>query len=326
MIDLTTTTAANSTNTNTSSSATASDSRLPADNLWSSMIRNVLCFIADNPNFSAAGLSVLSEMLPLPLPVRTKSPPTKSEISSLLTCRKLWSVHLLPCESELQELIKRLCVSSDRSLCHLLRKVCIQLADLSSYTACLVVRSILSVLLLARPATAAAAVETTTDDFIFLRAPLTLLENLSNVPVIKTALIQSTTESFSSDLLVLLWKAFGDLLRTDSTSTYHQCQQQSVLNIIRDLCDSDIYLYSPLSTTSPPGETTVVSQLFYAHLSNSLPPKDTLCSIYQSIMDRSCDWNYEKKRLTTAIVVDRRILIVLLMPRPIRIKPNTVKK
>ena len=123
-----------------------------ARSLWTQMIQEILKYIHScaGPAAFITGLQVLNEMLPLPLPLTvdsSKSPQRGGKLSAddyqeMLNARKLWSVHLHTLGPHIHEVVTRLCCSGSQLL-QLLRKVCVQIADLSPATALVVARSAL---------------------------------------------------------------------------------------------------------------------------------------------------------------------------------------
>lgn len=111
--------------------------------LWTLMMSEVLKYITTNAHTFMSGLRMLSELLPLPLPVQTRTPLPAVEIASAMNSRKLWCAHLHSLSSTISDLISTLCGSACPALLQLLRRVCVQLADLAAPTALVVARSVL---------------------------------------------------------------------------------------------------------------------------------------------------------------------------------------
>lgn len=123
--------------------------------IWTQMIGEVTKHILNGPHTFISGLLVFSELLPLPLPVLTKSPLSEAEVTRLITERQLWSAHLHPKSVILTEMIQTICTSSYPELLNILRRVCVQLADLAPNMSLLVVKAIVDLLLIDSPPSSA---------------------------------------------------------------------------------------------------------------------------------------------------------------------------
>lgn len=129
------------------SSTPSSETEALNKSLWTMMMSEVVKFVTTGPYTFVPGLLVLSELLPLPLPVQTRTPLPENEILRAVNGRKLWSAHLHSLGSGLQELIATMSGSSFQPLLQLLRRVCVQLADLAAPTALIVSRGVLDTVL-----------------------------------------------------------------------------------------------------------------------------------------------------------------------------------
>lgn len=129
------------------SSIPSSETEALNKSLWTMMMSEVVKYVTTGPHTFVPGLLVLSELLPLPLPVQTRSPLPENEIVRAVNGRKLWSAHLHSLGSGLQELIATMSGSSFQPLLQLLRRVCVQLADLAAPTALIVSRGVLDTVL-----------------------------------------------------------------------------------------------------------------------------------------------------------------------------------
>ena len=101
--------------------------------MWQKMIAEVIKYTLGAPHTYLTGLRIFSELLPLPLPIQTKFPLSKEENETAENIRRLWSVRVYACETLVKEMVIKLggIGASCSSLVHLLRRVCVQLADLS---------------------------------------------------------------------------------------------------------------------------------------------------------------------------------------------------
>ncbi|XP_016340751.1 protein virilizer homolog [Sinocyclocheilus anshuiensis] len=114
-----------------------------AGNSWSLMLREVLNSTLAAPENIYSSLSLLSELLPLPLPMQTTQALSVQDIGVAMNTRKLWSVHLHAQARVLQEVLRCVCVNSCPPLLSMFRRVCVQLCDLAAPTATLVMRTLL---------------------------------------------------------------------------------------------------------------------------------------------------------------------------------------
>lgn len=111
--------------------------------LWSQMLGEIFKYIIDGgPYTIMPGLSLLMQLLPIPLPIPTKRPLTTTEQSRVVMERQKWSAHLHPQSVQISEIIKSLCVSSYVPLLDLLARVIGQLADLAPNISLLVTKAI----------------------------------------------------------------------------------------------------------------------------------------------------------------------------------------
>lgn len=110
--------------------------------LWTQMIAEVLKYIVSGPCTFVPGLKLLSQLLPIPLPMLTKRALTVNEQARIVTERQMWSAHLHPKSVEIAEMIQSLCVSSYPPLLDLLAHVIAQLADLAPNMALLTTKAV----------------------------------------------------------------------------------------------------------------------------------------------------------------------------------------
>ncbi|MEQ2189031.1 hypothetical protein GOODEAATRI_021002 [Goodea atripinnis] len=145
-----------------------------ASNTWSLMLKEVLNSLLKAPEGLFSGLTLLSELLPLPLPMQSTQVTHSSlfithfsqrlftckltsqylfpqvlsvqDVAIALNTRKLWSMHIRVQWKVLSEVLRCVCSTSCPPLLTMLRRVCVQLADLSSPTATLVMKTVLELL------------------------------------------------------------------------------------------------------------------------------------------------------------------------------------
>jgi len=72
------------------------------------MIRSLLEFTISLPCNYLGGILLLSELLPLPLPVQCREELAEFEVRMMVNARTLWSAHLLPVSDMLEKVISTL--------------------------------------------------------------------------------------------------------------------------------------------------------------------------------------------------------------------------
>ncbi|GIY03657.1 protein virilizer homolog [Caerostris extrusa] len=256
--------------------------------LWTEMVQEILKFIRLSPSNFVTGLTVFSELLPLPLPLQTREPLDEDEIIKMINYRKLWSAHLHSLSGTIQEVIVSLAATSCHSLQQLLRRVCVQLADLAAPTALFIVRAVLDALL----------------DTLLLPSP-DQKENLDpvssgchdRVPVLRTP--TSTTAriltlvaylvshvSFKVPLMHVLkgsvkadekyadvFPLMLELFNTPSEKSFVIQAQECIVSILQSLCDPDISFIT-FDSGAPVNEV----------LSSSLPSKEHMVLICSALI------------------------------------------
>lgn len=110
--------------------------------LWTLMIGELLKYVVTGPYCFIPGLSVFSELLPLPLPIPTKEPFDEKEVSQLITERQMWSAHLHSQSNAITEMIQTTCLSSNAEILIILCRVALQLSDLAPNMTLLVSKAI----------------------------------------------------------------------------------------------------------------------------------------------------------------------------------------
>lgn len=105
---------------------------------WTSLCSEVINYTMTAPHTFVPGLLVFSELLPLPLPMQTKIAPTEQELADASNERRMWSAHLHALGNDLTDMIQAICTSTYRPVVHMLRRVCVQIADLAPNTAAVV--------------------------------------------------------------------------------------------------------------------------------------------------------------------------------------------
>ncbi|KAF5276514.1 hypothetical protein FQA39_LY06583 [Lamprigera yunnana] len=240
--------------------------------LWSQMCGEVIKYLNSAPYTFLSGLLIFSELLPLPLPLQTREPLSTEEVAWAVNLRKLWAAHLHSYSGNIQEVINRMCTSTHPPLLNLLRKVCIQLADLAANSATMIAKGILD------------TVHMELNDTDNPNQPcsgniarlLNFLACLVTHNSLKCAVLQliqagSLHASKNDEKYCSLIPAFAKILTLNSHVNSHVQAQECVLSIIQSLCDTEISYGSEL-----------VPDIY---LSNSLPAKDTLLSFIAMMFD-----------------------------------------
>uniref|UniRef100_A0A3Q2ZQP3 Vir like m6A methyltransferase associated n=1 Tax=Kryptolebias marmoratus TaxID=37003 RepID=A0A3Q2ZQP3_KRYMA len=245
-----------------------------ASNTWSLMLKEVLSSLLKAPEGLFSGLTLLSELLPLPLPMQSTQVLSVQDVAIALNTRKLWSMHIRAQWKVLSEVLSCVCSTSCPPLLTMLRRVCIQLADLSSITATLVMKAVLELLLEElQPA------EGKIVCWGQVSRLLSLMDTLASQRACKSAALHLLSGSVSGDeQLADLFPLLLSLLVPPADHSLQQ-QQCSVLvgSVLQSLCDQDISLVVP-----PPGESCVSEA---EQLANALPGREMLSSVCNSLLE-----------------------------------------
>ncbi|XP_052758960.1 protein virilizer [Galleria mellonella] len=226
---------------------------------WTSLCSEVISYTMTAPYTFVPGLLVFSELLPLPLPMQSKTPPTERELADASNERRLWSAHLHALGNDLTDMIQIICMSTYRPVVHMLRRVCVQIADLAPNTAAIVAKAAVGAvtreLKPGEPATASCA-----------RVLGFLACLVSHAPV-KCAVLHTMNNGGprSADVQT----ALCGVLSLVNACNEHAAAQEFAAHALAAFCDAEITL-TPLSAA-----TDVL-------LANSLPNKDALASFLDS--------------------------------------------
>uniref|UniRef100_A0A3P8P3E8 Virilizer N-terminal domain-containing protein n=1 Tax=Astatotilapia calliptera TaxID=8154 RepID=A0A3P8P3E8_ASTCA len=240
-----------------------------ASNTWSLMLKEVLSSLLKASEGLFSGLTLLSELLPLPLPMHSTQVTSVQDVAVALNTRKLWSMHIRAQWKVFSEAFKCVCTTTCPPLLAILRRVCVQLADLSSPTATHIMKTLLELLLEELQPVSWAQV---------LRL-LSLMDTLVSQRACKSATLHLLSGSVSGDeQLADLFPLLLSLLVPPTDHSIHQ-QQCSVLvgTILQSLCDQDISL-----VVSPPGESCVSEA---EQLANALPGREMMSSVCSSLLE-----------------------------------------
>uniref|UniRef100_A0A3Q1CQW7 Virilizer N-terminal domain-containing protein n=1 Tax=Amphiprion ocellaris TaxID=80972 RepID=A0A3Q1CQW7_AMPOC len=245
-----------------------------ASNTWSLMLKEVLSSLLKAPEGLFSGLTLLSELLPLPLPMQSTQVISVQDVAVALNTRKLWSMHIRAQWKVFSEALRCVCATSCPPLLAMLRRVCVQLADLSSPTATLIMKTLLELLL--EELQPAEGKGVCWGQVLRL---LSLMDALVSQRACKSATLHLLSGSISGD--EQLADLFPLLLSLLVPPTDHSLQQQqcSVLvgTILQSLCDQDISLVVP-----PPGEGCLSEA---EQLANALPGREMMSSVCTSLME-----------------------------------------
>ncbi|XP_005158092.1 protein virilizer homolog isoform X2 [Danio rerio] len=249
-----------------------------AGNSWSLMLKEVLNSILAAPENIYSSLSLLSELLPLPLPMQTTQALSVQDIGVAMNTRKLWSVHLHAQARVLQEVLRCACVSSCPPLFSMLRRVCVQLCDLAAPTATLVMRTLLEQLQEEMQQEAAGS---------RLIRVLALLDSLASQRACKVAMLALLSGSARSDtrsegkvedkLSDILPSLLAMLVLPADVGLSAQQNAELMASILQSLCDQDVSL-----VVSGSGEASVSEAEL---LANALPTKEMMTSICEGMLD-----------------------------------------
>ncbi|XP_024122947.1 protein virilizer homolog isoform X3 [Oryzias melastigma] len=245
-----------------------------ASNTWSLMLKEVLGSLLKAPEGLFSGLTLLSELLPLPLPMQSTQAISVQDVAIALNTRKLWSMHIRAQWKSLSEVLKCVCTTSCPPLLAMLRRVSVQLADLSSPTATLIMKTLLEMLQEElQPA------EGKTVCWGQVLRLLSLMDALVSQRACKSATLHLLSGSVSGD--EQLADVFPLLLSLVVPPAGHSLPQQqcSVLvgTIFQSLCDQDISL-----VVSPPGEGCLSEVEL---LANALPGREMMSSVCTSLLE-----------------------------------------
>ncbi|QQP48941.1 Uncharacterized protein FKW44_009421, partial [Caligus rogercresseyi] len=161
-----------------------------ADSLWKKTVKEIMDFSISAPQHYVPGLRVLSEILPLPLPIMCATALDSLDSQSAIHLRKLWSGHLFPLEASLSELVAMMSACVSPKLLRLLKRVLIQISDLSYHSSTMVSRALLD------------SLRKNEEDSPSLRCSLAFLADILDNGAIKSSFLSLTLEdSFIYDTL-----------------------------------------------------------------------------------------------------------------------------
>ncbi|XP_031692504.1 protein virilizer homolog isoform X3 [Oncorhynchus kisutch] len=243
-------------------------------NTWSLMLKEVLGSLLKAPEGLFSGLTLLSELLPLPLPMQSTQVISVQDVAVALNTRKLWSMHLRVQWGVFADALGCVCGTSCPPLLAMLRRVCVQLADLSSPTATLIMKTLLEFLL-----GELQPVEGKSPGWGQVLRLLSLFDTLVSQRACKIATLHLLSGSAPGD--EPLADIFPLLLSLLVPVADHALPQQHcaelVGTVLQSLCDQDISLVVP-----HPGEGCVSEA---EQLANALPGREMISSVCDSLME-----------------------------------------
>ncbi|KAK7886771.1 hypothetical protein WMY93_026392 [Mugilogobius chulae] len=244
-----------------------------ASNTWSLMLKEVISSLLKAPEGLFSGLTLLSELLPLPLPMQSTQGISVQDVAVALNTRKLWSMHLRAKWKEFSEVFTCVSPTTCPPLLAMLRRVCVQMADLSSTTAILIMKTVLEQLLEELQPSEGKSV-----CWAQVARLLSLMDALVSQRACKSAALHLLSGSASGEEpLAELFPALLSLLSPPSDQTLQQQCSDLVGTIIQSLCDQDIAL-----VVSAPGEGCVSE---VEQLANSLPGREMISSVCNALLD-----------------------------------------
>ena len=287
--------------------------------MWQKMIAEMIRYTLSAPHTYLAGLRIFSEVLPVPLPIPTKIPFSHEESDKVENIRRLWSVRVYGCETLVKEMVIKLggIGASCSTLGHLLRRVCVQLADLSPPTAKIITEALIDGITLyhdnrircqptLQTADPSQLSESLVKEKINLCAPetsriLNLLMWLVSNGSVKAAFIEVTSNSNSSELgdsrspyegflsvLMQMLNTFPSKSEAKDRQALlsHALSQEYILGIVQMLLDPEISLL-------PIVQDQEVSTISEKHLANSLPPHDQYVECLKGLFEHISAENIE---------------------------------
>nr|XP_023012377.1 protein virilizer [Leptinotarsa decemlineata] len=243
--------------------------------LWTQMCGEVIKFVTFSPHTFLSGLLVFSELLPLPLPIQTRDEHTAEEVSWVINLRKLWSAHLHPHSAIIQDMVNKLCISTQPQLLNLLRRVCVQISDLSANSALMIARGVLDNVydaLIPKEDVKMGPCNAHIARLLNFLACL-VTHNTIKCAVLHLMHTNSTVTLKTEERYVSLIQAFSQVLKNESTSNSHIQSQECVLSIIQSFCDVEITLSQNTGITSE------------EYLANALPVKEHLLMFIHMIWE-----------------------------------------
>lgn len=210
--------------------------------LWTQMCGEIIKYTTLSPHNFISGLLIFSELLPLPLPLQTRDELLKDEISWITNLRNLWSAHLHPHSAIIQDMVNKLCISTQPLLLNLLRRICVQIADLAANSAIMIARGVLDNVydaVVVRDESKVGPCSSHTARLLNFLACL-VTHNTIKCAVLHLIHTNATVTLKTDERYVMLIPSFVQILKINSTLTSHVQAQECILSIIQSFCDCEI--------------------------------------------------------------------------------------
>ncbi|TKS82029.1 Protein virilizer -like protein [Collichthys lucidus] len=240
-----------------------------ASNTWSLMLKEVLGSLLKAPEGLFSGLTLLSELLPLPLPMQSTQVISVQDVAVALNTRKLWSMHIRAQWKVFSEALRCVCVTSCPPLLAMLRRMCVQLADLSSPTATLIMKTLLELLLEELQPVEGKAV-----CWGQVLRLLSLMDALVSQKACKSAALHLLSGSVSGD--EQLADLFPLLLSLLVPPADHSLQQQQCSELVGTILQTFLWWYRH------PGEGCLSEA---EQLANALPGREMMSSVCNALLE-----------------------------------------
>ncbi|CAC5369116.1 VIRMA [Mytilus coruscus] len=267
------------------------------ESLWTKTMKELIKYTTKAPYTYLSGLLMISELLPLPLPLQTEEKLTEEEISLAVNSRKLWSAHLHSLSPQIQEMIRILATSTCQPLQQVLRRVCWQLSDLSASAATMVTKCVLDMVVTsfdtlgAKPFPVEGAEEGGSQESRIERVASPYASKMLNLlafvlahPPIKCATLHLMLKagSGSDEKYGELLTQFLEILNSVCDRLPHVQAQECIVSIIQSLCDVEVSML------------TGSSEFTDKQIAYSLPQPSDMVMITTALLDHmgSADHNY----------------------------------
>ena len=269
------------------------------------------------PHTIAGTINLVTELLPIPLPIQTRRALTQEESDQAIKLRKLWSAHLYCLGPTIHELIYRLGLATHPTLTHALRRLCVALSDLAAPIAILVARSVLDLVLHTQRLDQ--KLSSCGDEGSILVTPpcspqtarvLNMVAAIVSHAPTKVAILYllkggsqtlGSSPSKGDDKYISVLPNWCQALSFESKSPAHCQAQESLINIFQFFCNHDNTMKHPQDQTllencsngpnnksSTPIDSLTSSPAPLVSLAydlSAMPHKDQLISIFDSLLD-----------------------------------------
>ncbi|XP_062500608.1 protein virilizer homolog isoform X2 [Corticium candelabrum] len=205
---------------------------------WCLMLQELLKHTLEIPQNFYSGLVLLSELLPLPLPLHTEQELSDKEKERLVHYRHLWAIHILGVQSRLEDVLTALTESTCPTLMQVFRRVTCQVADLSGITAQMITRLFMT--------TADERLAGEGEAKLSPAKPLEILSDLITMASFKAGVL----DCLQSDADLLLPKLLAQLNCNSDDGTKNDKMNSHAVYFLQSLCDAYINLASGLNMNS----------------------------------------------------------------------------